>query len=166
MNNEFNILPVTTDTQIKDIAALAALIWNEHFTPIIGQNQVDYMLDKFQSYPALKTQIVDGYHYFQLFFKQTFIGYTGIQIREHTLFLSKLYLLKDARGNKLSTKVIDFMQSFCQNHNLEKIQLTCNKYNAHTLAVYKHLGFEIANTQVADIGSGYVMDDYILEKYI
>ena len=31
------------------IAALADEIWREHYTPIIGEAQVDYMLKKFQS---------------------------------------------------------------------------------------------------------------------
>ena len=37
-----------------------------------------------------------------------------------------------------------------------------NKYNDNTLSIYSHLGFEITDEQVADIGGGFVMDDYIL----
>ena len=46
---------------------------------------------------------------------------------------------------------------------LNKIWLTCNRNNTSSLEVYKHLGFEVVREEVADIGNGFVMDDYILE---
>lgn len=49
-----------------------------------------------------------------------------------------------------------------QRAGTEKIWLTCNKHNDNTLAIYDHLGFVITNEQEADIGNGFVMDDYIL----
>lgn len=39
-----------------------------------------------------------------------------------------------------------------------------NKYNTASIKVYKNLGFIIADSIVADIGNGFVMDDYIMEK--
>ena len=58
---------------------------------------------------------------------------------------------------------MEFLKDYCHKHGLTKIWLTCNKYNSHTLDVYHHLGFSNVRSQVADIGNGYVMDDYILE---
>ena len=79
MSQTFSIQPANTDEQIKDIAALAEIIWNQHFTPIIGKEQVDYMVEKFQSFHAIKNQITkDGYEYFQIFCDNTLAGYTGI----------------------------------------------------------------------------------------
>ena len=139
MEQNFSLTPVHTDKQIQEISNLASVIWHEHFTPIIGIQQVEYMLEKFQSFHALKEQM------------------------ETTLFLSKLYLKKEARNRHLSTKTIQYLKTLCQKRGLSSIWLTCNKYNTNTLAVYHHLGFETVRSQVADIGNGYVMDDYILE---
>ena len=44
------------------------------------------------------------------------------------------------------------------------IYLTVNKYNSGSIEVYKKLGFTVADQVVTDIGGGYVMDDYIMEK--
>ena len=52
-----NIEPVTNPDQIKAIVEMAKEIWTEHYTPIIGKDQVDYMLDKFQSNDAISGQI-------------------------------------------------------------------------------------------------------------
>lgn len=44
------------DADIRALAALATEIWHEYFTAIISKEQIDYMVEKFQSYPALKKQ--------------------------------------------------------------------------------------------------------------
>lgn len=156
-------IPAGTDEKIREIAALAEVIWNQHFIPIIGEEQVSYMVKKFQSYSALKNQIEhDGYEYYQIYTEDAFAGYIGIHVEDGALFLSKLYIHKDFRGRHLATKALRFLVSICKERGLEKIWLTCNKHNDNTLSVYKHLGFEITDEQAADIGGGFVMDDYIL----
>ncbi len=165
--NNIQIIPAVTDEQIHQIADLARTIWHQHFTPIIGAGQVTYMLEKFQSVPALTRQISDGYHYYLLTYDGEDAGYSGIQIQADTLFLSKLYVKQEFRGRKISSAVMRFYRDFCREKNLDKIWLTCNKDNTDTLAAYAAMGFTITDTQVTDIGSGYVMDDYILEqKYL
>lgn len=157
------IVLAETDDDIREVAVLAEEIWNEHFVDIIGKAQVDYMVEKFQSYPALKRQIEnDGYEYYRMFCDGLAAGYIGIHPEEEALFLSKLYIKKDFRGRHLATGALRFLTDLCQRRGLKKIWLTCNKYNSHTLDVYGHLGFKITSEQVADIGGGYVMDDYIL----
>ena len=156
-----------TDTQVREIADLAKVIWNEHFTPIIGKDQVDYMVEKFQSYPALKEQISEGYEYYQIFSGGEFCGYTGIHPGEdNRLFLSKLYLKKESRGHHLATGAFSFLKEICRERGYSAIWLTCNKHNDNSLGVYRHFGFEVIDTQEADIGGGFIMDDYIMEYKI
>lgn len=161
--NNVNILTTTTDNEIKEVAILANEIWHQHFIPIIGEAQVEYMVEKFQSYPAISNQIKnDGYEYFRIFLGNTFAGYTGVHAENDALFLSKLYIKQDCRGNRLASHALNYLINICKERGLKKIWLTCNKYNANTLAVYDHLGFKVTDEQVADIGNGFVMDDYIL----
>ena len=44
--------------------------------------------------------------------------------------------------------------------------LTVNKDNAGAIAWYTRMGFKNAGAIVQDIGAGYVMDDYRMEKSI
>lgn len=166
MNDTFHPIKAQTSNQIQEIASLAQIIWHEHFTPIIGIDQVEYMLDKFQSTGALTSQIESGYEYYQLYDEGDFCGYCGIHPENSKLFLSKLYLKKEYRGRHLATKAFLFLKNLCLERGLSSIWLTCNKYNENTLSVYKHFGFQIVDTQEADIGNGYIMDDYILEYTI
>lgn len=165
--NNINILATKTDEEIKNVAVLANEIWHQHFIPIIGEAQVDYMVEKFQSYPAISRQIKEeGYEYFRLYLNDTFAGYTGVHAEKDALFLSKLYIKESCRGNHLATHALNFLIKLCKERGLKKIWLTCNKYNANTLAIYDYLGFKITDEQVADIGNGFVMDDYILTYII
>lgn len=160
---KIRMIPAVNDAEILGVAALAEEIWHEYFPPIIGEEQVDYMVEKFQSFDALKRQIADGYEYFLISSDYMMVGYTGVTEKDGSLFLSKLYLLKDSRGQHLSTEVFGHLIDLAKERKLDKIWLTCNKYNSHSLDVYKHLGFEIVRDEVTDIGNGFVMDDYILE---
>lgn len=166
MTDTFQTIKVETSEQIQEVAALAEVIWHEHFTPIIGIGQVEYMLDKFQSVPALTAQLEDGYEYYQIFDNGEFCGYSGIHPENGKLFLSKLYVKKECRGRHLATKAFQFLKKLCEERGLASIWLTCNKHNDNSLAVYRHLGFETVDTQEADIGNGYIMDDYIMEYTI
>lgn len=158
-----HIEKATTEEDLHKIAELAEIIWHQHFTPIIGKEQVIYMVDKFQSFPALKEQLTSGYEYYRIFNQDDFCGYCGIHPENGKLFLSKLYLKKEARGRHLASQTFDFLKQLCRERGLSAIWLTCNKHNDNTLAVYRHLGFKTVDTQVTDIGNGFVMDDYIME---
>ena len=144
---QFEARKAETDEQIREIADLANEIWNEHFTPIIGKEQVEYMVEKFQSYPALKEQII----------------HPG---EDNRLFLSKLYIKKESRGRHLATKTFGFLKDLCRERGYSAVWLTCNKHNDNSLGVYRHLGFETIDTQEADIGGGFIMDDFIMEYKI
>ncbi|MNC98616.1 Acetyltransferase (GNAT) family protein [compost metagenome] len=45
-----------------------------------------------------------------------------------------------------------------------RLVLAVNKNNATAIAAYLKHGFRIADAVVTEIGGGFVMDDYIMEK--
>ena len=164
--NTLQMIPVQNEEQIKTLSNLACEIWNQHFVPIIGKAQVDYMLNKFLSPEALKKQLADGYEYYLISCDDSFVGFTGIHDENGSLFLSKLYVHVNSRGKGIASWVFQKLVEICNTRNLDKIWLTCNRHNSNTLAIYDHLGFEIVRKEAADIGNGFVMDDYILEYKI
>ncbi len=158
---------VETEEQLRTLAVLADAIWHEFFPGIITVEQVDYMVRKFQSYDAMRQQIREGYIYYLFALDGEIIGYTGIHPEEdERLFLSKLYLKKEYRGQGLASEAFEFLVQFCKDHGLGSIWLTVNRYNEHSILVYEKKGFVKVRTQAADIGNGFVMDDYIMEKRV
>lgn len=159
---EFKI--VDNPEAISQVAKLAKEIWNQHYSPIIGNEQVSYMLDTIQSEDAINQQINEGYKYYtiidNLIENQVEAGYFSVQDKAEKLFLSKLYVIDFCRGKGIGKQAIKFLKSNFDNYI---IQLTVNKNNSDSIAFYKNVGFEIVNDVVTDIGGGFVMDDYIME---
>lgn len=150
-----------TPSQIERTAAMADEIWHEWFPRLLSAEQIDYMVEKFQSEGAMKRQIAEeGYRYFIIRRGETPVGYTAVKPDGDSLFLSKLYIKKEHRGNGYSRDVLDFLREICTAEGFSSIWLTVNKYNESSIAVYKKLGFELFGDGVTDIGNGFVMDDY------
>ena len=157
------IVRVITIAQIEAVAALAAEIWREHYTPIIGADQVEYMIEKFQSKDAIKHQIDSGdLVYYLLYAARRPAGYFAIQVRSDEVFLSKLYVARPSRKLGLARMAIDFIKSVAADNCLKRVSLTINKNNRESLAAYERLGFKNEKAVVTDIGNGFYMDDFVL----
>jgi diamine N-acetyltransferase len=165
MNYEFSA--VTNPAQIKKLAGVAKQIWFEYFPGIITVEQVEYMVDKFQSVHAITEQTSNGgYEYFLVLGDGEILGYVGFKAEADKLFLSKLYLKKEARGKGHFSKMFTFVEQAAQERGLKSLYLTVNKYNDHSIEVYRKKGFTVIEEKAADIGRGFIMDDYIMEKVL
>jgi len=164
-----NFVPVLRPEQVSAVAALAREIWYEYYVPLIGRAQVDYMVDKFQSAQAMQAQIDRGYEYFLVQIqdetgKWSDTGYCAIEEQPGRLmFLSKFYLHHAARGSGTGRRCMEFIEELARRRGLSSLWLTVNKGNPAVQA-YQRLGFRIAADLVMDIGGGFVMDDYRMEK--
>jgi len=152
---------------INEFAKLTSEIWHEYWTCILSDEQIDYMVDKFQSKNAITEQINnDNYTYFYIMYDNQKAGYIGLSSKRDYLFLSKLYIKKEYRHTGLGTQSFDFIKQFAKDNNYNKIQLTVNKYNKNTINAYNKWGFKTVDSVVTDIGNCFVMDDYIMEYLI
>lgn len=162
------IINVNGPRLIIEVEALAKTIWREHYTPIIGVKQVDYMLEQMQSRAAISLQIEqEGYKYYLL--TDTGgqrIGYVGVEPKPTEFFLSKLYITAAQRGHGFGRRAVEFVESQAQDKGLSKVALIVNKRNTGSIAAYKKLGFVITGSVVTDVGEGFFMDDYRMEKKI
>jgi GNAT superfamily N-acetyltransferase len=162
------MLRVTEAGDIDSVAALARDIWAQHFIPIIGQEQTDYMLAKFQSAPAIAQQIVDGYHYYIVIDAGHGVGYFAIVPcpAERSAQLSKIYVRRERRGRGFGKVIMAFVERRCIEMGIRDLWLTVNRHNASSIAFYRHVGFTRSGDLVQDIGNGFVMDDYKMVKMI
>ena len=147
----------------KLIETLAKEIWTQHYLSIIGIGQIDYMLDKFQSESAISHDIECGYTYLIAYFDGTPCGYSAVK-QDNGVFLSKFYVMKAYRGKGIGKAMMRTIAAYAEEHSEGRIWLTCNKHNSASLGIYEKLGFKAIDSIVTDIGGGFVMDDYVLEK--
>lgn len=156
---------VVTEEQIRLAAELADEIWHEWFPSILSAEQIDYMVDKYQSEKAIKGQLAsEGYKYYFIMKGGTRVGYTAIRRDDDgRLFLSKIYIKKEYRGNGYAREAFEFLKDYCRENGLDAIWLTVNKHNVNSIAVYEKCGFRKIGEGVTDIGNGFVMDDYYFQ---
>lgn len=169
---DVRFVPVSTDDDRRRLAGLAAEIWNEYWPALIGQAQTDYMVESFQSLPAIERDMSEhGYEYWFLEVPAAdggfaTAGYTGghEEPQSSRFFISKIYLLKEFRGCGLARRTVAFYDELCKSRSLGAMYLTVNKHNELGVRAYKGTGFSVIDAVETDIGSGFVMDDFVMER--
>ena len=156
----FEQLLLSDESKIIDMSEMATKIVREHYDPIIGKAQNDYMIEKFQTVDAIRGQLEQGYRYYFVSENGNRIGFLAFYPKACCMYLSKAYLYKAARGKGYFRKMLDFVIRKAQEEELSSIELNVNKKNSAVL-VYEKLGFQIIRSEKNDIGGGYYMDDYV-----
>ncbi|MCM1133068.1 MAG: GNAT family N-acetyltransferase [Ruminococcus flavefaciens] len=152
-------------SELRQVAEIADEIWHECFVGIISREQIDYMIDKFQSLDSMTDQIeYQGYTYFTVRDDGRLCGYFAVKPeQDDRFFLSKLYLHKSRRGKGFASEMLARVIEEARKAGKKRVYLTVNKHNSHAVDVYRKTGFTIADSAITDIGNGFVMDDYIME---
>lgn len=158
-------LVTVRDGEIHALAEMASGIWHECFTEILSKEQIDYMVEMFQSEDAMRKQITeDGYRYYRILADGETAGYTAIRPQGDRLFVSKVYLKKEFRHLGIGSAAIMEIDGICRREGFASAYLTVNKANEKAIKSYRRNGYECLGPQVTDIGNGFVMDDYVMEK--
>ena len=147
---------VETDEDQEKLAKLADEIWHEYWPAIIGDAQTDYMVEKFQSLEAIKRDMAE--HAYEYWFVVDEAGKTS------RYFISKIYLLAEERGKHYASQIIGFYTDLCRSRDLHSMYLTVNKQNDLGIRAYYGKGFVTIESVKNDIGNGFAMDDYVMEK--
>lgn len=161
------ILRAVNFGEFEALERLCKALWHETYDALIGEAQVCYMLEKFQSKQAFYKQMKEeNYRYFFIVRENDVAGYVALKLEEKRLFLSKLYLKKEYRGTGLVKDVLQEIFEAARHFGYKEVYLTVNKHNARAVAAYKKYGFCLEECAVSDIGGGYVMDDYIYKHSV
>ena len=154
------------DTEgIRQMSRLATAIVREHYDPIIGPEQNDYMLKKYQSAEAIERQISEGSMYYFVCADAEPVGFISIVPDESEMYLDKFYLRKDMRGKGIAHHMLEHIISQTEKAGFDRIMLNVNKNNP-SVGVYEKLGFINEESVKQDIGGGFYKDDYIFRYYL
>jgi ribosomal protein S18 acetylase RimI-like enzyme len=169
MHQSVTLRQAHSSAEIQLIAELARLIWNQHYRGIISRLQIDYMLAHFQSPTAIDRQIAEGVRYYLInSHGSEAIGYLALAADtvRGRLQISKIYVDAGHRGAGCGWQALRFSEQQALERGMRTLWLTVNKHNSVAISAYHRWGFHTADAVVADIGGGFVMDDYLMEKSI
>ena len=154
---------------IDDIPALRELVfrvWPQTYEKLLSAGQITYMLDLMYSESSLKQQMEEGARFIFIDSDNEPVGYASFQpIGPSAFKLNKLYVLPDQQGKGTGKHMVEYIIAEMKKEGATKLQLQVNRDNKAKY-FYEKLGFEVVRTQVFDIGQGYVMDDYVMEKKV
>lgn len=148
---------------------LAETTWQTTYIPILGPEQVRYMLDLFYNIPKLEQQIESGEQTFILLSEHekivAFAAYAPRETDASIYKLHKLYCLDEAKGKGYGKALVNEVEQKTQDAGVSILELNVNRYNP-TFDFYKKLGFETSYVEDIDIGNGYWMNDYVMRKVL
>jgi diamine N-acetyltransferase len=148
-----------------DIAVLrdlAGRIWREYYPGIISHAQIDYMLDRMYSTEVIRAELARGVVWKIASNNGAAVGFLAFELNavKREMKLHKLYLLPALHGQGLGRAMLEEVKADAAQFGADQIHLQVNKGNARAIHAYHRAGFQIAQSIVADIGGGFVMDDY------
>ena len=164
-----NTIRIATTKDIPLIRLLAEQVFPETYKNIITPEQCRYMMDMMYSEESLRRQMTEEGHVYQLLSVDgEAAGYVSVQPIESDLYeLQKIYVLPRFQGRHLGRTLFDAAMALVKKLHPEpcRIFLHVNRYNK-AKTFYEHLGLKVTKQGDYDIGHGYFMNDYIMEKEI
>ncbi|MSP57610.1 MAG: N-acetyltransferase [Flavobacteriaceae bacterium] len=154
---------------IFTIQTLACRIWQVAYLPIIGQKQIDYMLQMMYSLDAMRLQMERGHQFYLIQAEGENVGFMGIESKnevnlhstpERELFIHKFYIDNGKQRSGIGSKVFVLMLE--SQSIVSEVRLQVNRLNYKAINFYFKLGFVIEKVADFDIGGGYFMNDFIM----
>jgi ribosomal protein S18 acetylase RimI-like enzyme len=149
------------------VEALAREIWLAHYTALVTTEQIEYMLrgrftaDNFRTYLKAERRWMD-----LLEIDGELTGYCSYALTDEPgeMKLEQIYVLSRLQGGGFGTRMLEHVERRALRLGARMLMLTVNKRNEKAIKFYRRAGFAVRAEAVFDIGSGYVMDDYVMEK--
>lgn len=159
---------IASKTDLAVIQRIATAAYHETYIPIIGLDQVDFMLRKFYNLDALEEQMRQG-HVFLIAAEAGedigFAAYNPVEEAPGVFKLQKLYLLPERKGSGLGRFLVEKVISQVREAGGIKLILNVNRYNK-SRGFYEKLGFVITEKVDIPIGEHFFMNDYVMELNI
>ena len=152
---------------ISTVERLAREIWPGTYGEILSQEQLDYMLDLIYDQALLRDQMLNQQHTFLMAELDgepvAFAVFSTVE--PGVCKLHKIYVHQKTQGNGIGKQLIDHIVGILQPLKFHTLRLNVNRQNKARF-FYEKLGFKIVKEEDIDIGKGYFMVDYVMEKSI
>lgn len=164
MTTTIEISPLCLD-EAEAVADLARAVWNVHYPAIIGQAQIDYMLDQRYKPGLIRQLLARGDLWLAARAGAELVGFAhGHVLQDGDFKLDKLYVAVDWQRHGIGGELIAKTGEHARRQGCNRLLLRVNRQNQQAIEAYLKHGFKVATLIVEDIGGGHVMDDYVMIK--
>lgn len=163
------IITKNTDENFTSIREIAKEVWPIAYGTILSREQLDYMMEMMYSVTSLQQQANEKGNHFILATKNEIpVGFAAYEFnynKKPKTKIHKIYILPNHQAKGIGKQLMDFIINKAKERHQKALILNVNKKNI-AIRFYERIGFTISFEEVIDIGNGYVMDDYVMEKSI
>jgi len=160
----FKIVKATIE-DIPLIRELTFQVWPQTYADLLTSQQIEYMLGLMYSEDSLRRQMTEEDCQFILIYEdEKAVGFASYSEIEPRIFkLHKIYILPGQQGKGTGRFMMDYIYHEIKHKQAVALQLQVKRDNKARF-FYEKLGFSIIREIDLDIGNGYFMSDYIMEK--
>ena len=155
-----------TPEDIPLIRELCYKVWPQTFASILSQDKIDYMLEYMYSAASLQKQMEEGSQFIFVYEEDEPVGYAAYLDKGHNIYkLDKIYVLPSQQGKGTGKFVIGYIVNEIRQKGATALQLQVHR-KSKARNFYEKLGFVIIEEKDFDIGQGFFMNDYVMEKQL
>lgn len=152
---------------IDAVSALARVVWQATYLPLISQAQIDAMLaDRYSSARIAQQSDAPGHAWWVAQLNPHLVGFAHAVLDGTDCKLDKLYVHPDCQHQGIGAALMQAIENWARSQAAHRLWLQVNRGNAQAIVAYRKYGFQIVESRVFDIGQGFVMDDHIMEKLL
>ena len=147
---------------------LAQRIWHACYPDIISAEQIEFMLGRMYSEEQIRKELAEGVSWEVIENEPgNSIGFLAFHLEpDNRVKLNKLYVLPEVQGKGIGTAALRHVFASAAKLGARAVWMQVNKANHRAIGAYKKAGFQIVEEAVFEIGNGFVMDDYLMEKAV
>lgn len=166
----FALMPLTIQqAETADIAIIRDLsrrIWYPTYKNILTAAQSDYMLDRMYSAAVLQQQMAETQVFLLIYEDALPVGFAAFECNyngDAACKLHKIYLLPEMQGRGAGKLLLAAVAERARAAGQQTLLLNVNRFNK-AIHFYNSQGFRVIGEEDIDIGAGYFMNDYLMEK--
>ncbi len=149
---------------LQRIIELAEKTWEPTYKEILSKEQLIYMFEMMYSEDVLRNRMLNGNDFYISKINQIDVGFLEtVKNDEYKLYISKIYVDPNYQKKGIGKYLIEFLEKKAISMKFKSLKLNVNRYNP-AQHFYTRIGFRIEKQIDIEIGNGYLMEDYIMEK--
>ena len=146
------------------IRDLTNKIWPATYANILSKEQIDYMMNQMYSEKSLQEQMQENHEFILIYDGVEPIGFASFSSINPKVFkLHKIYVLPSQQGRGTGRFAIEQLVKAMKSKGATALLLNVNRQN-NAKEFYEKIGFAVIKEEDIDIGNGYFMNDYVMER--
>ena len=160
-------IEIADEKDIKIIREIVEITWPIAYGEIISVDQINYMIKLFYSDESILEQMNVKNHCFILAkINNEILGFASYELNYQNSSktrIHKIYVLPKAQGKNIGKSMINYISEMAILKGNNILNLNVNRFN-NAVNFYEKLNFTKTKTEDIDIGNGYLMEDFVMEK--